>query len=135
MRFAKWLGCAAWAGSWYLMYLEVTRWRHVKPSLAFNSDPIPGTDIRPRPGLPLILVYITCAVAPVTVMAVLIRERQTGRLPARRAADEAGPLRVGPALLQSAASVRENQEHQPERARGSPHTSAGRALAGAAPVG
>jgi hypothetical protein len=50
MRLAKWLGCAAWAGSWYLMYLEVTRWRHVKPSLAFNSDPIPGTDIRALTG-------------------------------------------------------------------------------------
>jgi len=65
MRLAKWLGCAAWAGSWYLMYLEVTRWRHVKPSLAFNSDPIPGT----------------CAAAPLTVIAVLVRERQTRRLP------------------------------------------------------
>jgi len=83
MRLTKWLGCAAWAGSWYLMYLEVTRWRHVKPSLAFNSDPIPGTDIRPKPGLPLILVYITCAAAPLMVMAVLVRERRTGRLPAR----------------------------------------------------
>ena len=86
MRLAKWLGCAAWAGSWYLMYLEVTRWRHVKPSLAFNSDPIPGTDIRPKPGLPLILVYITCVAAPLTVIAALVRERRTGRLPARGAA-------------------------------------------------
>ena len=86
MRLTKWLGCAAWAGSWYLMYLEVTRWRHVKPSLAFNSDPIPGTDIRPKPGLPLILVYITCAAAPLTVMAVLVRELRTRRLPARRTA-------------------------------------------------
>jgi hypothetical protein len=41
MRLAKWIGGAARAGSWYLMYLEVTRWRHVKPSLAFNSDPVP----------------------------------------------------------------------------------------------
>src|ERR1700761_2153213 len=84
MRLAKWLGCAAWAGAWYLMYLEVTRWRHVKPSLAFNSDPIPGTDIRPKPGLPLILVYITCAAAPLTVIAVQVRERLAGRLPAPR---------------------------------------------------
>lgn len=90
MRLAKWLGCAAWAGSWYLMYLEVTRWRHVKPSLAFNSDPIPGTDIRPRPGLPLILVYITCAAAPLTVIAALVRERRTGRLPAPRHRSLAG---------------------------------------------
>lgn len=38
MRFAKWLGGAVWIGSWYLMYLEIRRWHHVKPSLAFNSD-------------------------------------------------------------------------------------------------
>lgn len=30
MRFAKWLGGAAWIGSWYLMYLEITRWHHVQ---------------------------------------------------------------------------------------------------------
>lgn len=45
------------------MYLEVTRWHHVEPSLAFNSDPVPGTDIRPHPRLPLILAYIACVVA------------------------------------------------------------------------
>jgi hypothetical protein len=69
MRFAQWLAGAVWVGSWYLMYLEITRWRHVKPSLAFNSDPIPGTDIRPHPGLPLILVYIACVAAPLVVVA------------------------------------------------------------------
>jgi hypothetical protein len=41
MRGAKWAGGAVWAGSWYLMYLEITRWGHVKPSLAFNSDLVP----------------------------------------------------------------------------------------------
>ena len=40
-----------------------------------------------------------------------------------------------PTLLQPAASVRENREHQPERARGSPETSAGWALAGTGSVG
>jgi hypothetical protein len=74
MRLAKWVGAAVWAGSWYLMYLEITRWRHVKPSLAFNSDPVPGTDVRPRPGLPLILVYIACVAAPVVVAAALARQ-------------------------------------------------------------
>ena len=74
MRLAKWVGAGVWAGSWYLMYLEITRWRHVKPSLAFNSDPVPGTDIRPRPGLPLILVYIACVAAPVVVVAALARQ-------------------------------------------------------------
>jgi hypothetical protein len=53
------------------MYLEITRWRHVRPSLAFNSDPVPGTDIRPRPGLPLILLYVACAAAPLVVVAAL----------------------------------------------------------------
>lgn len=48
MRFARSLGGAVWIGPWYLMFLEITRWHHVKPSLAFNSDPIPRTGIRPR---------------------------------------------------------------------------------------
>jgi hypothetical protein len=74
MRFAKWLGGAVWIGSWYLMFLEITRWRHVKPSLAFNSDPIPGTGIRPRPGMPLILLYIACVAAPLVVVAGLVTQ-------------------------------------------------------------
>ena len=68
MRLVKWVSGAVWAGSWYLMYLEITRWRHVKPSLAFNSDPLPGSGIRPRPGLPLILLYVACAVTPVVTV-------------------------------------------------------------------
>ncbi len=81
MRFAKWLCGAVWIGSWYLMFLEITRWHHVKPSLAFNSDSIPGTGIRPRPGMPLILLYIACVAAPLVVVAGLvtqIRARQVG---------------------------------------------------------
>jgi hypothetical protein len=80
MRLAKWIGGAVWAGSWYLMYLEITRWRHVKPSLAFNSDPLPGSGITPRPGLPLILLYIGCAVAPLVVIAALVRQFSDARL-------------------------------------------------------
>lgn len=79
---AKWLGGALWIGSWYLMYLEIRRWHHVRPSLAFNSDPIPGTDIRPRPGLPLILVYVACVAAPLAVVAgwvAQLRARRAGR--------------------------------------------------------
>jgi hypothetical protein len=72
MRFAKWLAGMVWIGSWYLMYLEITRWHHVKPSLAFNSDPVPETGIRPRPGQPLILLYIACVAAPLVVVADLV---------------------------------------------------------------
>ena len=32
-----------WAGSWYLMYREITHWHHVRPSLALNPPEIPGT--------------------------------------------------------------------------------------------
>jgi hypothetical protein len=71
-RIAQGFAGAVWIGSWYLMYLEITRWRHVKPTLAFNSDPIPGTDIRPHPGFPLILLYGACAAAPVAVVATSI---------------------------------------------------------------
>jgi hypothetical protein len=72
MRFARWLvpllGGLVWIGSWYLMYLEITRWHHVKPSLAFNSDIGPGA----HPGQPLILLYVACAVAPLAVLVGLV---------------------------------------------------------------
>jgi hypothetical protein len=79
MRIARWLGVGLWIGSWYLMYLEITRWRHVKPSLAFNSDPDPVTGVRPRPGEPLKLLYVVSATAPLAVVASLLRGRRTGR--------------------------------------------------------
>ncbi|NMH96153.1 hypothetical protein [Pseudonocardia acidicola] len=70
MRIVKLLGGAAWAGSWYLMYLEITRWHHVKPSLAFNpGPPIRGTNIRPHVGGPLILLYVACVAAPLLTAA------------------------------------------------------------------
>ena len=72
MWIVVWVSGALWAGSWYLMYLEITRWRHVKPSLRFNADLIPGTDIRPHPGLPLIFLYITFVVAPLVTVVQLI---------------------------------------------------------------
>lgn len=71
--FAKWLAAGVWAGSWYLMYLEITRWHHVKPSLAFNAQPVDGIGVRPHPGLPLLALYVACAAAPITV--VMLRRR------------------------------------------------------------
>ncbi|MGH3548822.1 MAG: hypothetical protein ACRDQU_12075 [Pseudonocardiaceae bacterium] len=69
---ATWFGGAVWIGSWYLMYLEITRWHHVKPSLAFNADLDPGTGIRPHPGQALILLYIGCIAAPLAFVAGLV---------------------------------------------------------------
>jgi hypothetical protein len=79
MRIVRWLGVVLWAGSWYLMYLEITRWRHVKPSLAFNSDPDPVTGMRPRPGEPLKLLYVACVTAPLAVVASLLSGRRSRR--------------------------------------------------------
>ncbi|MFB9931828.1 hypothetical protein ACFORO_20185 [Amycolatopsis halotolerans] len=79
MRIATWLGAAVWAGSWRVMYLEITRWHDVKPTLAFNpGPPIPGTNIRARPGVPLRLLYVACAAAPVVVTGIVrdLRERR-----------------------------------------------------------
>jgi hypothetical protein len=83
MRFIKWLCCGLWAGSWYLMYLEVTRWHHVKPSLAFNSDLVSVGGVKPRPGLPLKLLYVACAVSPLMVVATTVMQAR-GRRPGVR---------------------------------------------------
>jgi hypothetical protein len=57
------------------MYLEITRWHHVKPTLAVNAPPVPGTGVRPHPGLPLLALYVACVAAPITVL-VLSRQRR-----------------------------------------------------------
>jgi hypothetical protein len=62
-----------WAGSWYLMYLEVSRWHHVTPTLAVNSDlSVPGQPPA-QPGLPLLALYGVCAVAPLVTIAASAR--------------------------------------------------------------
>jgi hypothetical protein len=83
MRATRWvggLGCLVWLGSWYLMYLEVTRWHHVTPSLAFNSDLGPDA----HPGQALILLYAACVAAPLAVLATVLTalvRRQRSRRP------------------------------------------------------
>jgi hypothetical protein len=72
LRNVRWLGTGVWIGSWYLMYLEITRWHHVKPSLAFNPGPPSVTGVRPRPGRPLKILYAACIAAPLTVAVTLI---------------------------------------------------------------
>ena len=71
---------AAWVWSWRTMYLEIHRWKHVTRSFRFNPPPpIPGANIRPRPGLPLRALFVCSAAAPMvfvgTVIAGMIRTR------------------------------------------------------------
>jgi hypothetical protein len=75
VRSVRWLGTGAWIGSWYLMYLEITRWHHVKPSLAFNPGPPSATGVPPRPGRPLKILYAAGIAAPLTVAGTLIFDR------------------------------------------------------------
>ncbi len=70
-----------WVWSWYTMYLEIHRWKHVTRSFRLNPPPpIPGTGIRARPGLPLKVLYVCAAGAPpvflATVIAGIARTRQ-----------------------------------------------------------
>lgn len=44
-----------------------------------RGTPIPGTDIRPRPGTPLILLYVACAAAPPVVAAVSVMQIRAHR--------------------------------------------------------
>jgi hypothetical protein len=57
------------------MWLEITRWHHVKPSLAFNPGPVREGEIRPRAGRPLKMLYVVCAVAPLVVLADCVQSR------------------------------------------------------------
>jgi hypothetical protein len=43
---------------------------------------VPGSGVRPRPGLPLIVLYIACAAAPLVVIAALAGQAR-GRLNVR----------------------------------------------------
>jgi len=64
---------AAWVWSWYTMYLEIHRWKHVTPSFRFNPvPPIPGTTIRPRPGLPLKVLFVCSVAAPLVFVGTVI---------------------------------------------------------------
>ena len=63
----------AWVWSWYTMYLEIHRWKHVSRSFRFNpGPPIPGTTIRPKPGRPLKTLYACTVGAPVVFVAAAV---------------------------------------------------------------
>ena len=69
---------AAWVWSWYTMYLEIHRWRHVTRSFRFNpGPPIPGTTIRPRPGLPLKALFVCAAGSPAVFAAAIAAMART----------------------------------------------------------
>jgi hypothetical protein len=81
MRWLRWISGIVWAFSWYTIYLEIFRWKHMTRTLRFQAPPpIDGMDAPPRAGLPLKAVCFTSVVAPVAFLGAPIAAR------ARRAA-------------------------------------------------
>ncbi len=78
------ISAIAWVWSWYTMYLEIHRWKHVTRSFRFNPPPaIPGMPT-PRPGLPLRALFVCAAAAPVVFGATVSAGIAHPRRPAGR---------------------------------------------------
>lgn len=77
MRRLRWLSGICWLLCWRIVYLEVFRWHHLTKSLRFNPPPpLPGTDIRPGPGMPVRAVRAGAVVAPAVFVAATLAERR-----------------------------------------------------------
>lgn len=76
------IGLALWAGSWRVIYLEVTRWHHMDSRLRFTPPPVPPGSPPPSAGLPVITALTTAVAAPPVVVAatvLLARSSRPGR--------------------------------------------------------
>jgi hypothetical protein len=79
MRWLRWISGIVWIFCWYTVYLEVFRWHHMTKSLRFNPPPpIPGTNVQPQAGTPLIAVCLGSVVAPLVFMTATIVKRARG---------------------------------------------------------
>jgi len=80
MRWLRRISGIVWIFSWYTIYLEIFRWHHMTKSLRFNPpSPLPGTDIRPKAGAPLMAVCPGAVTARLVFLAATMMERMHGR--------------------------------------------------------
>ena len=80
MRWLRRVSGIVWIFSWYTISLEIFRWHHMTKSLRFNPPPpLPGTDIEPRPGAPLIAVCLGSVAAPLVFLTATMIERMRAR--------------------------------------------------------
>lgn len=80
MRWLRRISGIVWIFSWYTIYLEIFRWRHMTKSLRFNPPPpFPGTDIQPKAGAPLKLACLGAVTAPLAFLTATIMGRVRGR--------------------------------------------------------
>ena len=76
MRWLRWISGIVWIFSWYTIYLEVFRWHHMTRSLRFNPPPLlPGTNVQPQAGMPLIAVCLSSVVTPLVFMTATVVKR------------------------------------------------------------
>ena len=76
VRRLRWISGIAWIASWRTIYLEIFRWHHMTRTLRFNPPPaLPGTDIQPKAGLPLIAACVTAVAAPIVFLTTIFVER------------------------------------------------------------
>jgi hypothetical protein len=89
MRWRRWISGIVWIFCWYTLYLEVFRWHHMTKSLRFNPPPpIPGMNVQPKAGAPLIAVCAGSVVAPqvfTTAMIATWARARHGQAPRRAA--------------------------------------------------
>jgi hypothetical protein len=74
------VAAVAWAGSWRVIYLEVTRWHHLDSRLRFSPPPAPPGYPAPSAGLPLIMALVVAGMAPLVALVVtslLVRTRRS----------------------------------------------------------
>jgi hypothetical protein len=92
MRWLRRVSGIVWIFSWYTIYREIFRWHHMTKTLRFNPPPpLPGTDIQPKPGAPLIAVCLGSVAAPLIFFAATMIERicaRPGNTPPRRLASK-----------------------------------------------
>lgn len=80
MRWLRWISGIVWIFCWYTLYQEVFRWHHMTKSLRFNPPPpIPGTNVQPKAGTPLIAVCAGSVVAPLVFTTAMIATRARAR--------------------------------------------------------
>ena len=70
MRALRWVSGLAWAGSWWIIVMEIFRWHHMDTRLRFTPPkPPPGVHDEPHAGLPVIAACVCACLAPVVFLA------------------------------------------------------------------
>jgi hypothetical protein len=94
MRWLRWISGIVWIFSWRTIYLEIFRWHHMTKSLRFNPPPpMPGTDVRPKAGLPLIAVCLSSVAAPLVFITATVINVRRGECRRRVSGPGATPRR------------------------------------------